>query len=130
MTNKWLLDGPRARRAFLLSILLDPALVRAARGDAAVGQKVVRGHLWVSPTVPRGPTANAVRLNAGDVVVSVVATMVHRGDPGTPTQVVIGPDAGPPGRSTATWWSRRWPRACAAGQQQRGRAHAVAGATS
>lgn len=83
-----LLDGPRARRAFLLRILLDPPWSVRLQDEAPLSvTSVVRGHLWVRPDGER-----PVRLEAGDVVVWVGTehwTMAD--DPSTPDQVVIHP---------------------------------------
>jgi len=83
-----LLDGPRARRAFLLRILMDaPWSVRLEDEAPLSVTSVVRGHLWVCADGEE-PT----RLEAGDVVVRVGEdhwTMAD--DPGTATQVVIHP---------------------------------------
>ncbi len=89
-----LLDGPRARRAFLLRILLDPPWsVRLEDGAPLSVTTVVRGHLWVCPDGPEGPDGEPVRLDAGDVVVWVGGDHWSiADDPSTPTQVVIGPD--------------------------------------
>ena len=85
-----LLDGPRARRAFLLRILLDPPwCVRLEDGAPLSVTTVVRGHLWVCPDGGDEPA----RLDAGDVVVWVGGEHWSiADDPRTPTQVVIGPD--------------------------------------
>lgn len=83
-----LLDGPRARRAFLLRILLDPPWSVRLEDEAPLSvTAVVRGHLWVRPDgeVP-------VRLEAGDVVVWVGGEHWTMADePDTPDQVVIHP---------------------------------------
>jgi|SRR6478735_387550 len=83
-----LLDGPRARRAFLLRILLDaPWAVRLADEAPLSVTAVVRGHLVVRPDGEE-PT----RLEAGDVVVRVGPEhWTIADDPGTETQVVIHP---------------------------------------
>ncbi|CAM3618526.1 AraC family transcriptional regulator [Nocardioides zeicaulis] len=83
-----LLDGPRARRAFLLRILLDPPWSVRLEDEAPLSvTSVVRGHAWVRPD-----GEEPVRLGPGDVVVWVGPehwTMAD--DPGTADQVVIGP---------------------------------------
>lgn len=83
-----LLDGPRARRAFLLRILLDPPWSVRLEDEAPLSvTSVVRGHLWVRPD-----GEEPVLLEAGDVVVWVGGehwTMAD--DPATPDQVVIHP---------------------------------------
>ena len=83
-----LLDGPRARGAFLLRILLDaPWSVRLEDEAPLSVTAVVRGHLWVCPD-DREPT----RLEAGDVVVWVGSDhWTIADDPATPTQIVIHP---------------------------------------
>ena len=60
-----LLDGPRARGAFLLRILLDPPWSVRLQDEAPLSvTAVVRGHLWVCPD-----GEEPIRLEAGDVVV-------------------------------------------------------------
>ena len=83
-----LLDGPRARGAFLLRILLDaPWSVRLQDEAPLSVTAVVRGHLWVCPDGEE-PT----RLEAGDVVVWVGSDhWTIADDPATPTQIVIHP---------------------------------------
>ena len=83
-----LLDGPRARGAFLLRILLDaPWSVRLEDEAPLSVTAVVRGHLWVCPD-----DEEPVRLEAGDVVVWVGSDhWTIADDPATPTQVVIHP---------------------------------------
>lgn len=62
-----LLDGPRARGAFLVRVLLDPPWAVRLEDESPLSvTAVVRGHAWAVPD--RGP---AVRLEAGDVVVAV-----------------------------------------------------------
>jgi hypothetical protein len=83
-----LLDGPRARGAFLLRMIMQPpwsvrvqdraplALVAIARGDA-----------WVVPD-----SSEAVRLRPGDVaVMRGPDPYIFADDPATPPQVVIHP---------------------------------------
>ncbi len=83
-----LLDGPRARRAFLLRILLDPPWSVRLEDEAPLSVTlVVRGHLWVRPD-----GEEPVRLGAGDVVVWVGGEhWTIADDPATPDQVVIHP---------------------------------------
>lgn len=83
-----LLDGPRARGAFLLRILLDPPWSVRLQDEAPLSvTSVVRGHLWVCPDGEE-PT----RLVAGDVVVWVGGDhWTIADDPGTATQIVIHP---------------------------------------
>ena len=83
-----LLDGPRARGAFLLRILLDaPWSVRLEDEAPLSVTTVVRGHLWVCPD-----DGEPTRLEAGDVVVWVGTDHWSiADDPATPTQIVIHP---------------------------------------
>ena len=83
-----LLDGPRARGAFLLRILLDaPWSVRLEDEAPLSVTTVVRGHLWVCPD-----DGEPTRLEAGDVVVWVGSDHWSiADDPATPTQIVIHP---------------------------------------
>jgi hypothetical protein len=83
-----LLDGPRARGAFLLRILLDePWSVRLEDEAPLSVTAVVRGHLWVCPDGEQ-PT----RLEVGDVVVWVGSRPLdHRRRPGH-----ADPDRDPP----------------------------------
>lgn len=89
-----LLDGPRARSAFLLRCQLDPPWSVALRDDAPLSvTAVVRGHLWL---VPAG--GEPVRLGPGDLAVlrggpgpGGAAYAVLADDPTTPVQVEIHP---------------------------------------
>jgi AraC-like DNA-binding protein len=83
-----LLDGPRARGAFLLRILLDPPWSVRLEDEAPLSvTAVARGHLWVCPD-----GEEPVRLDAGDVVVWVGRDHWSiADDPVTPTQIVIHP---------------------------------------
>ena len=83
-----LLDGPRARGAFLLRILLDePWSVRLEDEAPLSVTAVVRGHLWVCPDGEQ-----PIRLEVGDVVVWVGSEHWSiADDPATPTQIVIHP---------------------------------------
>src|SRR4051794_32506074 len=64
-----LLDGPRARGAFLLRCLMDaPWSVRLEDESPLSLTAVVRGGLWA---LPDGPDAEPFRLEAGDVVVAL-----------------------------------------------------------
>ena len=83
-----LLDGPRARRAFLLRILLDPPWSVRLEDEAPLSvTTVVRGRMWVCPD-----GEEPVRLGAWDVVVWVGGDdWSIADDPGTSTQVVIHP---------------------------------------
>jgi AraC-like DNA-binding protein len=84
-----LLDGPRARGAFLLRVLLDaPWSVRLQDEAPLSVTSVVRGHLWVCPD-----DEEPVRLEAGDVVVWVGSDhWTIADDPATAPQIVIHPD--------------------------------------
>jgi AraC-like DNA-binding protein len=82
-----LLEGPRARGAFLLRCLLDPPWAIRLDDQAPLSVTVVtRGHLWVRAD------DEPVRLDAGDVVVRVSPeTWTISDDPETEVQVVIEP---------------------------------------
>lgn len=91
-----LLDGPRARGAFLVRCLLEPPwAVRLEDESPLTVTAVVRGQAWAVPD--RGP---AVRLEAGDVVVALGPDHWSVADtPGTdpfarilPGQVCVTPD--------------------------------------
>lgn len=86
-----LLDGPRARGAFLLRILLDPPWAVRLADEASLSiTAVVRGHLWVCPD-DEEPT----RLEPGDVVVWVGGDhWTIADDPGTAPKIVIHPGQG------------------------------------
>jgi AraC-like DNA-binding protein len=84
-----LLDGPRAREAFLLRVVLDPPWSMRVQDRAPLAVvSLLRGGAWVIPD-GRDP----VQIGAGDVVIArgpdpyIVAD-----DPATPPQVVIHPD--------------------------------------
>lgn len=83
-----LLDGPRARGAFLLRCVMDPPWsVRLQDESALTLTAVVRGHVWL---VPDG--AQPVRLGPGDIAVlrgPDHATVCD--DPATAVQAVIHP---------------------------------------
>ncbi|GAB3247460.1 AraC family transcriptional regulator [Nocardioides dilutus] len=83
-----LLDGPRARGAFLLRCLLDaPWAIRLADEAPLSVTAVVRGQLWVRPD-----DEEALCLDAGDVVVWTGADHWTIADgPDTQPSVVIGP---------------------------------------
>ena len=83
-----LLDGPRARGAFLLRCLLDPPWSVRLEDEAPLSlTAVVRGHLWLMPD-----DGDPVRMGPGDLAVmrgSGHATIAD--DPTTPVQAVIHP---------------------------------------
>jgi AraC-like DNA-binding protein len=84
-----LLDGPRAREAFLLRSSLDPPWSLRIQDDAPLTLvALVRGEAWVVPDAGDGP----VLLRAGDV--AVIRGPEHytvADDPATPPQAVIHP---------------------------------------
>lgn len=83
-----LLDGPRARDAFLLRVVMDPPWSIRIQDEAPLSvTAVVRGDLWLAPD--RG---EPVRLRAGDV--AVVRGPDHYAmsdDPATPPHVIVHP---------------------------------------
>ncbi|MFG1874486.1 AraC family transcriptional regulator [Sphaerisporangium sp. NPDC049003] len=83
-----MLDGPRARGAFLLrSILTPPWSLRVQDGAPLTLVAMVRGEAWV---VPDG--GEAVRLSPGDVaIIRGPEPYTVADDPATPPQVVIHP---------------------------------------
>jgi AraC-like DNA-binding protein len=83
-----LLDGPRARGAFLLRSVLDPPWSLRIKDQAPLTlMAMVRGEAWVVPD--RG---DAVRLRPGDVaIVRGPDPYTVADDPATPPQVVIHP---------------------------------------
>ncbi|BCB91250.1 AraC family transcriptional regulator [Phytohabitans suffuscus] len=84
-----LLDGPRARGAFLLRVVLDPPWsVRVQDRAALAVVAVVRGDAWLV-TDGGGPTG----IRAGDILVARgPEPYTVADDPATPPQVVIHPD--------------------------------------
>ena len=84
-----LLDGPRARRAFLLrSVLVPPWSIRVQDEAPLALVAVVRGHAWVLPD-----NAEPVRIGKGDVVVLRGPDHYTVADqPATPPQALIHPD--------------------------------------
>ncbi|GAA4698291.1 AraC family transcriptional regulator [Phytohabitans rumicis] len=84
-----LLDGPRARQAFLLRVLLDPPWSMRIQDRAPLAvAAIVRGVAWVLPD-----TGDPVRLDPGDVlVVCGPDPYTVADDPATPPQVIIHPD--------------------------------------
>src|SRR5262245_33269642 len=83
-----LLDGPRARGAFLLRSVMSPPWSVRIQDEAPLSLvAIVRGDAWVVPD--RG---EAVRLGPGDVVLlRGDEPYVFADDPATPAQVVIHP---------------------------------------
>lgn len=83
-----LLDGPKARGAFLLRSILDPPWSLRIEDRAPLALvAMVRGQAWV--TMDEGPT---VQLRPGDVaIVRGPDAYTIADDPATPIQVVIGP---------------------------------------
>ncbi|MFV1962154.1 MAG: AraC family transcriptional regulator [Acidimicrobiia bacterium] len=83
-----LLDGPRARRAFLLRSVLDPPWSLRIEDEAPLTLvAVVQGDAWFIPE-----TGDAVRMGPGDVaVVRGPNPYTVADDPGTPPQVIIHP---------------------------------------
>ncbi|ONI79635.1 AraC family transcriptional regulator [Actinosynnema sp. ALI-1.44] len=83
-----LLDGPRARGAFLMKVVLDPPWSIHVRDEAPLALvTMARGSGWV---IPDGD--EPVKVNTGDVVVARGTTpYIVANDPATPPQVVIHP---------------------------------------
>lgn len=83
-----LLDGPRARGAFLLRVELDPPWAMRIEDEAPLSLVgVTRGAALIA-----AGDAAPQRLQAGDVVVALGPTPYALGDePDTPTQVVVRP---------------------------------------
>jgi AraC-like DNA-binding protein len=84
-----LLDGPRARRAFLMrSVLVSPWSIRVLDEAPLALVAVVRGHAWVLPD-----NYAAVRISKGDVVVLRGPDHYTVADqPNTPPQALIHSD--------------------------------------
>jgi AraC-like DNA-binding protein len=91
-----LLDGPRARGAFLLRAVLDPPWNIWVKDQAPLALiAIVRGDAWVIPD--RG---EPVRVSAGDTVIAQGGQAYKvADDPATPPQVVIHPGD----RCTTMW---------------------------
>jgi AraC-like DNA-binding protein len=83
-----LLDGPRAREAFLLRSLLDPPFSMRIQDEAPLTLvAMVRGSAWVLPDVGEN-----VLLDGGDVaILRGPDPYLVADDPGTPAQVIIKP---------------------------------------
>jgi len=83
-----LLDGPRAREAFLLRSLLDPPFSMRIQDEAPLTLvAMVRGAAWVLPDA-----GEHVLLDAGDVaILRGPDPYLVADDPGTPAQVIINP---------------------------------------
>ncbi|GAB3063750.1 AraC family transcriptional regulator [Micromonospora schwarzwaldensis] len=83
-----LLDGPRARSAFLLRSMLTPPWSMLIRDEAPLTVvAVVHGDAWLVPGA-----APAARLGAGDVaIVRGPGPYTVADDPATPPQVVVHP---------------------------------------
>lgn len=84
-----LLDGPRARGAFLLRVVLDPPWSILVRDRAPLAvMAVARGGAWLTPE-----GGEPVEVRAGDVVVvRGPEPYTVADDPATPPQVIIHPD--------------------------------------
>lgn len=83
-----LLDGPRARGAFLLRSILDPPWSLRIQDEAPLSLvTLLRGSAWITPH-----DGESVRLRPGDVAI-VRGPDPHTiaDDPGTPVQIVIHP---------------------------------------
>ncbi|MEV1006047.1 AraC family transcriptional regulator [Streptomyces sp. NPDC049881] len=87
-----LLDGPRARGAFLIKAVLAPPWSVRVRDEAPLTAVcVARGDAWVVPG-DEGDTAGAIRLTAGDLaLVRGPDPYTVADDPVTPPQAVIRP---------------------------------------
>ena len=85
-----LLDGPRARGAFLLRAIMNPPWSIRVRDEAALSLvAMVRGDAWLVPDDP----GNTVHLGPGDVaIIRGPDHYTFADDPGTPPQIVIHPD--------------------------------------
>jgi AraC-like DNA-binding protein len=83
-----LLDGPRAREAFLLRSLMDPPWAVRIQDEAPLSLvAVVRGEAWVVPDA-----LDPVRMGGGDVaIMRGPDPYTFAGHPATPPQVVIHP---------------------------------------
>ena len=84
-----LLDGPRARGAFVLRSIMNPPWSVRVQDEAPLSLvAMVRGDAWVVPD----DDDDAVHLGAGDIAITRGPDpYVFADDPGTPPQVVIHP---------------------------------------
>ncbi|WP_028924130.1 AraC family transcriptional regulator [Pseudonocardia acaciae] len=84
-----LLDGPRARGAFLMRIVMDPPWsIRIADRAPLSLTALVTGHAWVALD-----GADAVRVGPGDIVINRGPDpYTFADDPATPVQAVIHPN--------------------------------------
>ena len=84
-----LLDGPRARDAFLLRSTMDPPWSLRIEDEAPLTLvAIVRGSAWIAPD-----KGDAVRLARGDVaIVRGPDPYTVADDPATPPQAIIRPD--------------------------------------
>src|SRR3954447_4458464 len=99
-----LLDGPRAREAFLLRSSMDPPWSLRIEDEAPLTVvAIVRGTAWALPT-----GGEAVALAEGDVAIfRGPDPYIMADDPATPPQAVIGPDqrcSTPDGEPLAERW--------------------------
>lgn len=99
-----LVDGPRARGAFLLrSSMSPPWSVRVQDGAPVAVMAVVRGHAWL---VHDDIETERIRLGAGDIAVLRGPTPYLVADePDRPVQAIILPDqrcVGPEGSSPSS----------------------------
>lgn len=106
-----LLDGPRARGAFLLKLALDPPWSVRIQDEAPIAViSAVRGSALIY-----GDGEEPIRLEAGDIAIARgPRPYVIADDPATPTQVVVHPGQDcrtPDGRELKFEWSlgtRTW----------------------
>lgn len=106
-----LLDGPRARGAFLLRMIMDPPWsVRIEDGAAICLMCVTEGEAWLVPD-----TGEPVLLKPGDLAMARGPEPYTVGDaPDAPPRAVIGPDgacttlAGEPLAETMRLGVRTW----------------------
>ena len=86
-----LLDGPRARGAFLLKSILNPPWSLRIQDEAPLSLvTLLRGTAWITPD-----GGEPVRLQPGDVaIVRGPEPYTVSDDPGTPIQIIIHPGQG------------------------------------